>query len=103
MFARELVSKGWVGVNQVCRLVGISKDTYYHSKDKHCTLATKYQNLRPKIKKIIKDNPAYGYPRIKKALKEQFGEVVNHKLLLKLLKLRCVASLVMPVELTGGT
>jgi len=39
------------------------------------------------ISKIIKDNPCYGYPRIKKALKEKYGEVINHKLLLKLLKL----------------
>lgn len=39
------------------------------------------------INKIIKANPYYGYPRIKKALKEQYGEVVNHKLLFKLLKL----------------
>ena len=39
------------------------------------------------IIKIIKDNPAYGYPRIKKALRDEYNEVVNHKLLLKLLKL----------------
>lgn len=38
------------------------------------------------IEKIIDDDPSYGYPRIKKALKDNFGEVVNHKLLLKLLK-----------------
>ena len=39
------------------------------------------------VNQIIKDNPYYGYPRIQKALKEQYGEVINHKLLLKLLKL----------------
>lgn len=76
-----------IGVNGVCRLVGISKDTYYNSKDPQSTLKTKYRTLKPKIKKIIEDNPAYGYPRIKKALKDDYGEVVNHKLLLKLLKL----------------
>lgn len=76
-----------IGVNWVCRLIGISKHTYYHAKDKKSTLKTKYQNLRPKIVEIIEGNPAYGYPRIKKALEEEFGEVVNHKLLLKLLKL----------------
>lgn len=76
-----------IGVNRVCRLVGISKDVYYNSKDKPSTLKTKYRRLKPKIVKIIEANPAYGYPRIKKALEEEFGEVVNHKLLLKLLKL----------------
>jgi len=39
------------------------------------------------IETIIEKNPAYGYPRIKTALKEKYGEAVNHKLLLKLLKL----------------
>lgn len=87
MFARKLVSEGLIGVNWVCRLVGISKDTYYHSQDPKSTLTTKYQKLKPKVIEIIEANPAYGYPRIKKALEERFGEVVNHKLLLKLLKL----------------
>lgn len=76
-----------IGVNQICKLVGISKDTYYNSRDPQSTLKAKYQQLRPKVVKIIEANPAYGYPRIKKALEEEFGEVVNHKLLLKLLKL----------------
>jgi transposase InsO family protein len=39
------------------------------------------------IEAIVFENPAYGYPRIKKALEEKYGEVVNHKLLMKLLKL----------------
>ena len=76
-----------IGVNGVCKLVGISKDTYYNSKDKQSTLKTKYRYLKPKIVEIIEANPAYGYPRIKQVLEDEFGEVVNHKLLLKLLKL----------------
>lgn len=76
-----------IGVNRVCKLVGIAKDTYYNSKDPQSTLKIKYQHLRPKIVAVTDANPAYGYPRIKQALKDEFGEVVNHKLLLKLLKL----------------
>ena len=59
----------------------------YHGQDPKSTLNDKYQHLKPKIAQIIEDNSAYGYPRIKKALKDEYGEVVNHKLLLKLLKL----------------
>lgn len=81
------MGEGLIGVNRVCKLVGISKDTYYNSKDSQSTLETKYQHLKTKIVKVIEANPAYGYPRIKKALGDEFGEVVNHKLLLKLLKL----------------
>jgi transposase InsO family protein len=81
------VANGEIGVNRVCAILGISKDTYYKSKDPKCTLIEKYSELKPKIKKIIEANPAYGYPRIKKALFVEYGEIVNHKLLLKLLKL----------------
>jgi putative transposase len=67
--------------------LGISKDTYYNSKDKQSTLTDKYSSLKPKIAKIIRHNSYYGYPRIKKALLEKYNIVINHKLLLKLLKL----------------
>ena len=78
---------GGVGVNRTCALLGISKDTYYQSRDPKSTLKEKYRKLKPMIEKIIEANPAYGYPRIKKALRNEYGEAVNHKLLLKLLKL----------------
>lgn len=76
-----------LGVNQICKLLGISKYCYYYSQDKDSTLNKKYGSLKPKLEKIIKDNPAYGYPRLKKALKEKYDLTVNHKLLLKLLNL----------------
>jgi len=37
------------------------------------------------IEEIISLNPGYGLPRIKVALRREYGEVVNHKLLRKLL------------------
>ena len=82
-----MVNNGEIGVNKVCAILGLSKDSYYHSQNPKSTLTTKYQKLKPMIIKIIEANPCYGYPRIKKALKDQYEEVVNHKLLLKLLKL----------------
>jgi len=65
----------------------ISKYSFYHSQDKISSLKEKYSDLKPKIEKIIQDNPAYGYPRIKFALKENYQIRINHKLLLKLLKI----------------
>lgn len=82
-----MVETKQAGVNQICRLLGISKDSYYQSRDPQSSLKIKYKHLRPKIAAVIKANPAYGYPRIKTALEKQHGETVNHKLLLKLLKL----------------
>jgi len=68
-------------------LLGISKDSYYNSKSPQEALEVKYSALRPKLSKIIEKDPGYGYPRLKKALSERYGEIVNHKLLLKLLTL----------------
>ena len=76
-----------LSLNQVCQLLDISKNTFYNSKPPFTTLDIKYQNLKNKIISIIQDNPSYGYPRIKTALENEYHEVVNHKLLLKLLKI----------------
>jgi putative transposase len=43
--------------------------------------------LKELIIKIINKDPSYGYRRIKKALEERYNVVVNHKLLLKLLRI----------------
>lgn len=82
-----MVSQGRIGVNAVCRLFGLSKKTYYRSISPQESLNRRYQGLRKKIGKIIEDNPGYGYRRIQVGLEEQYEENVNHKLLLKLLKL----------------
>jgi len=73
-------------VNQVCHLMGISKKTYYQSQEPQERLAEKYQALRPVLGRLIEKHPSYGVPRLKKALAEQEGLVVNPKLLRKLLR-----------------
>ena len=74
-------------VKQMSRLLGLSMDRYYNSRDALSRLHEKYQQLKPPIEGIIEEHPAYGYPRIKAALEKQYGVVVNHKVLLKLLRL----------------
>jgi len=74
-------------VNQVCQLLGISKKTYYHSQAPEERLEEKYHALRPVLDRLIERHPSYGLPRLKKALAEQEGRIVNAKLLRKLLRL----------------
>lgn len=85
--ARTAVRGNITGVNQVCRLLKISKETYYKSKSPNDKLIQKYQNLKPYIEEIRKNHPSYGYPRIKRKLEEDYNITVNHKVLLKLMKL----------------
>lgn len=73
-------------MNQICRLLGISKKAYYYSKDPDETLEHRYGRLRSMIEHIIQKNPSYGYRRIKKALFDDYKEVINHKVLLKVLR-----------------
>jgi hypothetical protein len=74
-------------VNQICQLLGISKKSYYHSQEPHERLAEKYQALRPVLGRLIEQHPSYGVPRLRKALTEQEGMIVNPKLLRKLLRI----------------
>ena len=73
------------------KFAGIPKSTYYYyiSKNKR---EDKYTDLKEKIQYIFYDNKErYGYRRITMELRNQ-GIVVNHKLVLKLMKqmdLRC--------------
>lgn len=85
-YARSVVASGRAGVNQICRMFGLSKKTYYYGFSPEETLQRRYGWLKVLIEKIIEANPAYGYRRIKKSLEEDYGEVVNHKLLLRVLR-----------------
>lgn len=85
-YARRVVAGGRAGVNQICRLFGISKKTYYYSKDPDERLEERYKQLKKIIEKIILKNPSYGYRRIKKTLFEKYDITINHKALLKVLK-----------------
>ena len=73
-------------MNQICRLLGISKKAYYYSIAPYETLEHRHGRLKSMIERIIEKNPAYGYRRIKKALFDDYDEVVNHKVLLKVLR-----------------
>lgn len=66
--------------------MGVSKKTYYYGIDPDETIHRRYGRLKSCIKRIINENPAFGYRRIKKALEDNYGEVINHKALLKILR-----------------
>ena len=72
-------------MNAVCRLMGISKRSYYQSRSPEQRLEEGYQGLRRVLEQVITANPGYGYRRLRVALADKHGLKVNHKLLKKLL------------------
>ena len=71
----------------ICRICGISKNTFYNHKHLNDLFQDKYGYLKSKVKKIIKDNGAYGIKRIKAALMEDYKEHVGRDALARLLRL----------------
>jgi len=67
-------------------VIGLNKATYYRHRDKcPSSFRDKYWEIEKAVRKILHQNPAYGYRRLLKALKRQ-GIKINHKTLKKLLK-----------------
>ncbi len=75
------------GLNLACEAIDLSKATWYYQKNQKVDYEEKYNYLKPIIEEIIRGFPEYGYPRIKTELQEEYGLVVNHKVILRLLNL----------------
>lgn len=74
-------------MNQICRVLGISKATYYHNQNPTDKFEAKYLNIKSFITKVIDKHSAYGVNRIKAELEETYQIKVGRDTLLKLLKL----------------
>ncbi len=86
-FAREQVFKGIVGLNRICELCGISKNTYYDSKDPQDRLSEKYVKVKKYVERVITKHSSYGIRRIKVALKREHAIDIGRDVLAKLLVL----------------
>lgn len=72
-------------INRVCKLTGISKNTYYNNRRPGELINSKYIGIKSHIEKIIEENSKYGVLRIKASLKRDYDIVVGKHLLSKLL------------------
>lgn len=86
-FARNQVESGLFSINRICRLTGLSKNTYYNHKHSDDGFAAKYEYLKKKIEKIIAGDCRYGVKRIKAALWEDYEIHIGRDALSRLLKL----------------
>ena len=86
-FAKEQVAGGIFSITRICKLCGISKNTYYNHKHPDKRFTDKFEHIKIKIKKIISKNSAYGVKRIKKALWDDYNLEIGRDALGRLLKL----------------
>jgi transposase len=86
-FAREQVRSSNFSINRICSLCGLSKNTFHNFKDKGDRFIDKYQHLKTKISKIIKDNSFYGIKRIKQVLEDDYSIKIGRDALARLLVL----------------
>jgi putative transposase len=82
-----MVTKNQFGVNRICKLVGISKTTYYYAQNPVDKFEKKYLNIKSFVNEVIEDNPGYGVKRIKAELEEKHQIKVGRDSLAKLLKI----------------
>lgn len=86
-FARAQVELGLFSISRICLLCGISKNTYYDHVHPDERFTDKFKHLKTKVKKIIKDNSAYGVDRIKRALLDKYQLEIGRDALGRLLRL----------------
>lgn len=86
-FAREQVNSGLFSINRICRLTGLSKNTYYNHRHPEENFAAKYEHLKKKVEKVIAGDCRYGVRRIKAALRQDHGIHIGRDALGRLLKI----------------
>lgn len=86
-FAREQVANGTFSITRICKLCGLSKNTYYNHKHPDERFTDKFEYIKIKVKKIIAKNSAYGVKRIKQALLDDYSLEIGRDALGRLLKL----------------
>lgn len=85
MVAEEAREEGYK-LKPILTVLELPKSTWYYHQDRKANCEEKYAHLHPMIERIIQNNPAYGYRRIKPQLEKKYGYRVNHKVLRQLLK-----------------
>ncbi len=65
----------------------LPSSTWYYHRNEKVDYEQKYSHLKPLLEEIIDEHPGYGYRRIKVELEREHGLKVNHKVILRLLRL----------------
>jgi putative transposase len=75
------------GLSAALAALEIPKSSWYYHTQQKVSYEQKYAHLRPLLEKIARQHPAYGILRITQELRERYSQVVNHKVVQRLLPL----------------
>ena len=84
----DLVERVWQahGLAPALAAVELPKSTWYYHRQCKVSYKEKYAHLRPLMEVIARDHPSYGLPRITIELWETYHQVINHRVVQKLLQ-----------------
>lgn len=82
-----LVEAAWeeYGLARALAAVDLPKSVWYYHRNQKVSYADKYGYLLPDLDQIVRQHPAYGWPRVTVELRETYGHRVNHKVVQRLL------------------
>lgn len=85
----DLVASVWEehGLAAALSAVELPRSTWYYHRQQKVPYEEKYAHLRPLLERIARKHPAYGIPRVTVELRETHDQVVNHKVVQRLLGL----------------
>ena len=91
----ELVASVWEtrGLAPALAAVELPKSTWYYHRRHKVSYEEKYPHPRLLLEEIARAHPAYGIPRIAAELRDTYDQVINHKVVQRLLQLWDVALL----------
>ena len=75
------------GLSAALAALEIPKSSWYYHTQQRVSYEQKYAHLRPLLEKIARQHSAYGILRITQELRERYDQVVNHKVVQRLLPL----------------
>ena len=84
----ELVASVWEthGLAPALAAVELPKSTWYYHRRHGVSYAERYAHVRPLLETIAREHPAYGILRITVELRERYDQVINHKVVQRLLQ-----------------
>jgi len=84
----ELVAGAYeeYGLATTLAAVELPKSTWYYQRKHKLSYQEKYAHIRPLLEEIANQHPSYGIPRITKELRDGYDQIINHKVVQRMLQ-----------------